>query len=336
MSGPRPKVNPRVWQPPPAPARAKRKASDPPLPRLTTLDVGGVGPEDVVVDGEGLVFAGVEDGRVLRVHPESGRIETVADTGGRPMGIELLDDGLVVCDAERGLLRVDPSSGASEVLCSTAAGTPFRFCNNATVARDGTVYFTDSSQHFGVAHFSGDFFEHSGTGRLLRRDPGGQVEVLLDGMDFANGVALAADESFLAVAETGGYRIQRLWLTGERAGTFDVLADNLPGFPDNLARGTDGLLWVALASPRNPLLDLLLPRPPVLRRAVWAIPERLQPVAKTVWVMAFDDDGHVVHDLQRKDRAFHFTTGVRQAAGRVYLGSLFGTAIAWFDLPDSA
>ena len=334
MTTAKPQVNPRIWQPPPAPRRAKRKASDPPLPPLTTLDVGGVGPEDIVVDGDGLVFTGVGDGHILRVDPGSGRVETVADIGGRPMGIELLDDGLLVCDADRGLLRVDATTGAHEVLCTEAAGAPFRFCNNATVARDGTIYFTDSSQHFGVAHWSGDLFEHSGTGRLLRRDPGGAVDVLLEGMDFANGVALAADESFLAVAETSGYRIRRLSLTGERAGTFDVLVDNLPGFPDNMARGTDGLLWVAMASPRNPLLDLLLPRPPVLRRAVWAVPERLQPVAKTVWVMALDDHGRVVRDLQRKDPGFYFTTGVREAAGRVYLGSLYGTSIAWFDLPS--
>jgi sugar lactone lactonase YvrE len=228
---------------------------------------------------------------------------------------------------------VDPASGAQEVLCAEAGGAPVWLCNNATVAGDGTIYFTDSSQHFRVSHWAGDLFEHSGTGRVLRRDPDGHVEVMLDGLDFANGVALAADESFVAVAETGGYRIQRVWLTGERGGTVDSLADNLPGFPDNMARGSDGLLWVAMASPRNPILDMLLPRAPVLRRAVWALPESLQPVAKTTWVMALGDQGEVVHDLQRSNETFYFTTGVRQAGGRVYLGSLYGTLLAWFDLP---
>jgi sugar lactone lactonase YvrE len=103
------------------------------------------------------------------------------------------------------------------------------------------------------------------------------VEVLLDGLQFANGVALGPGESFVAVAESGAYRLTRLWLAGDRVGQRDVLADNLPGFPDNLAAGSSGLIWVALGAPRKPLLDRLHRLPPVLRQAVWALPQRLQP-----------------------------------------------------------
>ncbi|MFC4480350.1 hypothetical protein ACFO3N_25060, partial [Flavobacterium chungangensis] len=61
---------------------------------------------------------------------------------------------------------------------------------------------------------------------------------------------------FLVVAETGAYRLTRLWLTGHRAGESDVFADGLPGFPDNLSTGPGGLIWVAMAAPRQPALDL--------------------------------------------------------------------------------
>jgi sugar lactone lactonase YvrE len=181
----------------------------------------------------------VEDGRLLRIDPDGGRVEVVANTGGRPLGIELLGDGrLLVCDARRGLLTVDPEGGAVEVLVDRVAGEPLRFCNNAAVAADQTVYFSDSSRRFGIDHWRGDILEHSGTGRLLRRDPGGAVEVLLEGLQFANGVALGPGESSVTVAESGAYRLTRLWLAGERAGQRDVLVDNLPGFPDNLAAGS--------------------------------------------------------------------------------------------------
>ena len=135
---------------------------------------GGVGPEDVVVDADGGVITGADDGRIWRWR--SG-LETppdlVADTGGRPLGIEVdpRDGSLVVCDADRGLLRVTPG-GAVTVLADTAAGRPIVMCDNAAVARDGTVYFTDSSDVYPVSAWKRDMMEYRPNGRLLAYDPG--------------------------------------------------------------------------------------------------------------------------------------------------------------------
>lgn len=331
----RPAIRPVVWSPPAAPPRARHRTSERPLPALRVVDTPAAGPEDVVVDAAGHVYSGLVDGRIVRLTGDRTRLETVADTGGRPLGVELLGDGrLLVCDANRGLLAVDPGSGDVEVLLGEVDGVPMRFCNNAAVASDGTVYFSDSSRRFGVEHYKADLLEHAGTGRLLCRRPDGEVHVLLDGLHFSNGVALAPDESYLVVAETGAYRLTRLWLTGPDAGRHDVLVDNLPGFPDNISTGTDGLVWVALASPRNALLDRLSPRHPLLRRAAWAMPERLQPKeTATVWVIAVDGGGQVVHDLQGAPvGGFHMVTGVREHHGTVWLGSLVAPALASFDL----
>ncbi|WP_280371416.1 SMP-30/gluconolactonase/LRE family protein [Nocardia wallacei] len=178
------------------------------------------------------------------------------------------------------------------------------------------------------------FFEHSGTGRLLRRTPDGQVETLLDGLQFANGVVLAPDGSCVLVAETAAYQVTRYRLTGEQAGTTDELVQNLPGFPDNMGLGSDGLVWVTLVSPRNPLLDKLLPLPGVLRKAVWAIPAGLQPKpARTAWVQAFDFTGALVHDLQRAGDEYAMVTGVAERDGTLYLGSLTEPAIAVTEVP---
>ena len=332
----KPPVRPVVWQPPPAPRRARAPRSATPLPALTQIAVPGTGPEDVAADESGRVFTGVEDGRILRWGSD-GLVE-VANTGGRPLGIELLADGrLVVCDARRGLLRVDPDTGAVEELVTEVGGKRLVFCNNAAVATDGTIYFSESSRRFGIDHWKGDLVEHSGTGRLLRRSVNGDVEVLLDGLQFANGVALAPDGSFVAVAETGAYQVQRLWLTGDQAGTVDVLIGNLPGFPDNISTGSDALIWITIGSRRDAVLDRLHALPPVLRRLVWAMPERLQPrPVPTVWVVAVDLDGRVVHDFQAPgDATFSLVTGVREVAGRVYLGSLTSPALAFFDLAGS-
>jgi sugar lactone lactonase YvrE len=338
MKSPRPRIAPVVWQPPPVPPRSSQPHGPIPMPRPALHTLPGKGPEDVVVDGEGRVVAGLEDGRIVRLAPADGSVETLADTGGRPLGVELDADGsLVVCDAHRGLLRVDPGTGTVRELVGASElidGRPLRVCNNAAIAQDGAIWFSDSSARFALEHWKGDLIEHSGTGRLLRRDPGGRVEVMLSGLHFANGVALAADESFVVVAETGAYRLTRLWLSGPDAGRSDVLVDNLPGFPDNIARGSDGLIWIAIGSPRNATLDLLAPRPPVLRKMLWALPEALLPKpADTVWVQAVDERGRLVHDLQTTTPGFSMVTGVREHAGAVWLGSLQSAAIATFTMP---
>lgn len=260
---------------------------------LTVHPVPSMGAEDVVVAPDGTVFTGTEDGAIWAVDAATGSTRRVAGTGGRPLGLELLPDGdLVVCDARLGLLRVDAGSGAVEVLVGEVDGEPMRFCNNAAVAADGTVWFSDSSLHHGIKRWKDDFVQHTRTGRLLRRDPDGTVEVVLEDLAFANGVALAADDSYVAVAECRGRTVVRLWLTGPRAGERDHLVTDLPGYPDNISRGSDGLIWVAVASPVDALVERLGSTPMVLRRAITKIPEALQPKpAQTIRVQAYDDEG---------------------------------------------
>ncbi|UNO43686.1 SMP-30/gluconolactonase/LRE family protein [Streptomyces sp. MST-110588] len=309
------------------------------MPPLTLYPLGGRGPEHVTLDAAGRVLTGVADGRILRLDPDSGRVETVVRTGGRPLGLQPLPDGrLLVCDADRGLLRADPADGSVETVLRTAAGAPLRLCSNAVTASDGTVYVSDSSGRFGLRDWKGDLLEHSGTGRLIRYEPGGGAEVVLKGLQFANGVALAPDESCVIVAESGAYRLTRLWLTGSRAGHSDVLAGDLPGFPDNLSTGPDGLVWVALAGARDPLVDALHRSAPPLRRAAWSLampllPQRLTDPRRTAWVVAVDGSGRVVHDLQRRTKDYRMVTSVCTDGRTLYLGSLTEGAVARAELP---
>lgn len=331
----KPSISPRTWTPPKAPGLVGPYARNSALAALERWEVPGAGPEDVVVDAEGRVYTGTKDGRILRITRAGGRIERIAETGGRPLGIEIDPQGrLVVCDAAKGLLRVDPEVGSVTTLATEVDGRPFVFTNNAAVAADGTVYFSDSSARFSIDHFKADIIEHSDSGRLLRRWPDGTVEVLLDGLAFANGVALAPDESFVLVAETGAYRVTRLWLAGPRAGGSDVLVDNLPGFPDNMSTGSGGVFWIAMASERNALLDRLLPLPGGLRKPVWAMPERLQPKeSRIAFVLGVDARGSIVQNLQGSGEHYHYVTGVRERDGYLYLGSLVESAVARVRLP---
>lgn len=306
--------------------------------KLQVVPVGAFGAEDVCVatsgPDEGCVFTGTEDGSVFRVAHDGSSVTKVADTGGRPLGIEWTAEGrLVVADARRGLLAVDPASGSVVVLADGAAGRAFRFCNNAAVAADGTVYVSDSSAVHPIDRWKAEMLEVTGTGRLLRRAPDGTVSVVGDGLDFANGVALAADDAWVVVAETSRRRLTRFHLTGPRAGSRETFADDLPGYPDNIARGSDGLVWVACASPRDGLVEALQRGPLWLRRGATRIPDALQPAPKrTVRVLGYDADGRLVQDVAvgkaAHGDAFHMVTGVREHDGRIWLGSLHEPAVA--------
>ncbi|WP_406230055.1 SMP-30/gluconolactonase/LRE family protein [Nocardia sp. NBC_01009] len=328
-------MQPHRWTPPQALPRARETRSATPLPPVSRLEVSSAGPEDVVLAPDGRVLAGVDDGSILSIDPSDGDVRRLVNTGGRPLGLHADADGsILICDSTRGLLQLDPD-GSLEILVDQVDGEPLSFASNVVRDDDGTIYFSSSSRRYRLDQWMGDILEHSGTGRLLRRDPSGAVETLLDGLQFANGVVLSPDRSCVVVAETGAYRVSRYWLTGAKAGTHDYLVENLPGFPDNMGLGSDGLVWITLPSPRNPLLDWLFPLPGVLRKIVWTLPAWLQPKPpKTVWVMAVDFDGNVVHDLQIEGTNFSMVTGVVEYEGILYLGSLTESAVGVTRVPS--
>lgn len=305
---------------------------------LHVIPVPGPGAEDVVVAtsgrDEGAVFTGTEDGAIFRVSHDGQKVDRVAHTGGRPLGIEIDQDGrLLVCDAHVGLLRIDPASGAIEAVTDSVAGTRMVFCNNAAIASDGTVWFSDSSTRYGIEKWKDDFVQNTRTGRLMKLSTDGSIEVVLDGLAFANGVALSVDEDFVCVAETAARTVVRRWISGDRKGMRDLLCQNLPGYPDNIARGSDGLIWVSIASPLDPVVERLQTAPMALRKLVTKIPQALQPKPKhTVRVQAYDSAGTLVHDLdvdpQESGVSYHMVTGVREHEGRVWMGSLHEAAVA--------
>jgi sugar lactone lactonase YvrE len=305
-------------------------------PKPRRIEVPAMGAEDVVLDEHGIAWTGTEDGSIWRV-TRAGSVRKVGDTGGRPLGIELYgEDRLLVADAHAGLLTMSTTTGVVERLVTEVDGQRMMFCNNAAVASNGDIWFSDSSTVYSIERWKADFVENTRTGRLLCRRADGTVETHLVGLAFANGVALATDESFVCVAETARRTVVRQWLRGERAGTSELLVEDLPGYPDNIARGSDGLIWVTIASPRDPVVEGLREKAPLaVRKAATRMPEKLQPKPKkTVRVQAFDDTGRLVHDVDADAGSYHMVTGVREHQGEVWLGSLHEAALAVVSLAE--
>lgn len=329
------RVEPVAWTPPVAPALEGPYAPNEILKDVQRLAVGvGIGPEGVAVDAEGNVYAGYEDGRVIRLSADGTRYVELANTGGRPLGLKAGADGSVlVADPVKGLLRIT-AAGAIESLSTAADGTALGFTDDLDAADgDGATYFSDASVKFPYPGYLFDVLEHGANGRVVRHDAATNAStVVAKDLYFANGVAVGPNGDWLLVAETSAYRITRIWLKGDKAGTREVFADNLPGFPDNLSFNGRDRIWVALPGVRDARLDGLAQQP-LLRKMMARLPGRLQgkiqnTPPKRGFVLGFDLDGKLIANLQYGAAdAFAPIMSVEEHGPWLYFGSLSEPAI---------
>lgn len=325
---------PQPWRAPRDPGLVGSFAENDNLRSAALWNTTGSGPEDIAIDTDGRPVTGLKDGRVIRFPVTGGKPEVIGDVGGRPLGIELDTDAesFIIANADLGLQRLS-QSGEVTPLAHGYRGRPFTLTNNATVAKDGTIFFSVSSHRWPLAHYYADVRERSATGVLYRRDTNGDLEVVLGGLVFANGVALSATEDFVLVAELGSYRIHRVWLHGPDAGKSDVFVDNLPGFPDNLNL-SDGLFWCGFPRPRDRMLDATasLPR---IRSVIHRLPPGLQSKPSPHgFVAAFDETGAVVANFQDPSGRVSTTTSAISHGRNLYVGSLTSPTLAVMALPQ--
>ena len=346
----KPTIYPVAWTPPPANTAGWPA---PLTPEVTVITLDDDSPEDVVVDRDGRVYTGAIGGNIIRIDPGDHSPQVVANTGGRPLGMELTGDHLFICDSERGLLHLDIRSGRIDTVVDHIDGERLTFCSNVVVtattdgpdARPLELYVTQSTTRHPYEMYMADIFEHAGAGRLLRvvlTDPGhtrsddptisawsGTAEVVLTGLQFANG--LVVHEGRLLIAETGAYRVRSYDL---ESGTDSVVLDGLPAFPDNSSLAPDGRhMWLALVADRNRTLDALAGRPG-LRKLLWRLPDRLlpKPVAPLRLLKIHLATVRVVAEYRVPVAGFGQSTGVVEHDGRVWVGGIEAPAVAWFDL----
>jgi sugar lactone lactonase YvrE len=316
-------IHPLAWNPPPAPALTGVLAPNEKLSHAQLVSAAPDGPEFITFDAQGDLYTGDESGTIYRI-PPGGKAERFANTAGRPNGLAFAPNGnLLVADTRRGLLSVSPA-GQVTVLASKADGRPIALANELAVARGGTVYFSDSTvTPYARIDLTRELLENRSTGRLLRYDPRTRrTDVLLGGLSLANGVALAPDQSYVLVAESYRYRITRYWLTGPKAGTHDIFASNLPGFPDNITAGPDGTFWVALYQPRSGMIDFLQ-RHPFLKAQLAKLPGALLAAgqAKASTALQLSATGRPVRALSDSTgHIFGLTTALAHD-GYLYLGT---------------
>ncbi|XP_056640145.1 adipocyte plasma membrane-associated protein Hemomucin-like [Diorhabda sublineata] len=233
-------------------------------------------------DGE--LYASLIKGEVVKLK-ENNEIETVVKTGntcrgyfeeklcGRAMGIKFdIHGNLFVADSYYGIFKVDVKTGTKELLISPdeqIGGKKPKVFNSLAVAKNGDIYWSDSSSDFTFDDIVYDILSDS-SGRLIHYNATSRENtILIDKMSFSNGVMLSDDEDFVINSELLRNRIQRYHLKGTLKGTADIFIDGLPGMPDNIQSDGRGGFLVALymgISDDNPSIIQLLGNKPFVRK----------------------------------------------------------------------
>lgn len=357
-------VEPVAWQPPKDLGYTGAHAPNDKLAELQqwSLASGQEGPEFIVAHN-GVLYTGLSNGDVLKINTDGQQPEIVVNTGGRPLGLDVDEQGRVlVADGMRGLLRIVGQGTDAKIetlldkISHPVANDRIRYADAVKIGPGGIIWLTDASRRFGAKEWGGTFeasvldtLEHSCTGRVIAQDPKTlAARVALAGMCFPNGIEFSRDGKTMYVSETGTYRILAVDLaklsvvrTAEgdngvptldqamQQGAVRIFVDNLPGFPDNLTRSPGGRLWVGLTKPRSHVIDAAAQHP-FIRQLTLRLPRFLWPVPKAYGhVIAFDENGKVVDDLQDPSGAYPETTLATEADGRLFIQSLHAHTIGW-------
>jgi gluconolactonase len=238
-----------------------------PLSACRKLGVGVRRPEDVVVGRDGRVWASDQESACAQLLPD-GSLRRVGKAGGAPNGINIDGDGrIVIANFELGpVQRLDVQTGAVEVICAAVAGRELTTSNYPILDRNGDIWCANST----FAQPWQQALDGRADGMLFRVRPDGRAELMADGIQFANGLALDADESHVYVCQTTGcnvirYRIRADGTVGPaepygpvlgEAFPRDVNPDHLPsperlaqvGLTDGCGFDVEGNLWVTLVA----------------------------------------------------------------------------------------
>ncbi|WP_418153095.1 SMP-30/gluconolactonase/LRE family protein [Litorimonas sp. RW-G-Af-16] len=236
------KIAPVAWEAPINRGYTGAFAPNTDLANLERLSIGDAhGPEDIAIR-DNIAYVSSQEGAILRIDLASKDVGEFARTSGVPLGLEFDADGhLIVADAYRGLLSIAPN-GEVTTLTNSVNNTPIKYADDVDIADDGVIYVSDASTKFGAEEVQStmaasllEIMEHGQTGRVLAYNPADQTtRIVADGYSFANGIAVHTDGDVLVV-ETGKYRVLKVDpVTGKQS----VFIDNLPGFPDNINRGS--------------------------------------------------------------------------------------------------
>lgn len=216
------------------------------LARVYTTGSGLIRPEGIMALDDGRIYTADGRGQCSCIEPD-GTTSFFGDLGGLPNGICIDRDGnCVVANIGNGEVQLLKRNGESFLIMNEAEGRSMPTPNFPFIDFSGRLWVTNST---GNPDVDASLKRPVPDGSLVVLVPGQLPRIVADGICFANGVAVDADESHVYVAETMMRRILRYRINSDSSsGAAEVYgpADlGEMGFPDGIAFDEAGNLWVA-------------------------------------------------------------------------------------------
>ncbi|WP_082405972.1 ABC transporter permease [Microbacterium sp. No. 7] len=299
------------------------------------------GPEDMVIDDEGSVYCPDRRGWIWKFQgpdPENVKGEVWARTGGMPIGMVWdQEENLTVAVGGMGVYRIDkegtPHLAANKVKRTRGQlfdDSALKFADDLDVAPDGAIYTSDFSTRVGTTEYILELVEFRPNGRIVRIDKDGSTDVVVSNYLFPNGIATSHAGDSILIASTAMFRIDRLWISGPKQGQLEPVATDLPGYPDNINRASDGNYWATFVAMRSPMSDLLVKYPKVRRRMTrelptdsWAVPQ-----LNVSCVFKFNEQGEILDVIWDGTlENYPMITSAKEHNGFLYLGGVHNNRV---------
>jgi ribose transport system permease protein len=304
------------------------------------------GAEDCAVGTDGSLYCGDRRGWIWRFR-EPGREpgEVFARTGGHPLGHAWEADGsLVVAVGGTGVVRVSldgdvrlVANRVKRTRGSIRDDSAMTFADDLDVTPDGAIWVSDFSTRTNLSDYPNEFVETRPNGRVVRIDPDGSTDIVATNYLFPNGICTAHDGQSILIASSGLFRIDRLWVSGPKAGRLEPLIENLPGYPDNINRASDGNYWMAFLAMRTPMSDLLLRHPSSRLEMTRRLPndEWIVPQLNVSCVVKFSEAGEILSvNWDSSLEKYPMVTSMKEADGYLYLCGIQNNRVGRLALPS--
>ncbi|XP_039269585.2 adipocyte plasma membrane-associated protein-like [Styela clava] len=218
------------------------------------------GPESVAVDEHDNIYAGLKDGRVIKIMNPGKANQTVFDLTKsfdfaegselkkkRPLGLRLYGSKLYFADAYQGVIMIDLNTVTYDVISHyTDVNPPMLFPDDLALTSDGkTIYFTDMSTRWNYDDVAFSILEGECTGRLFKVDVlTKNTELILDNLCLPNGIEIVENETHVLLSEHSP-SARRLTLVNLESAEI-VRHIPFPAGPDNIRKTKNGGYWVPM------------------------------------------------------------------------------------------
>jgi gluconolactonase len=232
--------------------RFKAKVGNAAIERIATGFRWAEGPV-YFRDGGYLLWSDIPNNRIMRWLEDDGHLSVFRANANYSNGNTRDHEGrLITCEHDSRRVTRTELDGSITVLIDSFQGKKLNAPNDAVVAADGAVWFTDPG--YGIfGNYEGHLAEPELPPRVYRLDvKSGQATIVADDFDKPNGLAFSADEKKLYIIDSGlthgGRANVRVFdVNGDRLANGKVFAENFaPGFTDGVRADIDGNVWCSM------------------------------------------------------------------------------------------